>query len=106
MKQVKKSKSYLVAGGAGFIGSHLTERLLKEGNKVTVVDDLSTGSESNIKPLENENGFDFVKADICSYNDKNKYDYIYKLYIFYILLVLCLMVSYISIFRKTPLVIS
>ena len=76
MKQVKKSKSYLVAGGAGFIGSHLTERLLKEGNKVTVVDDLSTGSESNIKPLENENGFDFVKADICSYNDKNKYDYI------------------------------
>ena len=39
----------LITGGAGFIGSHLTERLLAEGARVTVIDDLSTGSLDNLK---------------------------------------------------------
>ena len=54
----------LVTGGAGFIGSHLTERLLKDGNKVAVIDNLSTGSIDNIKSFKNHAGFEFVEGDI------------------------------------------
>ena len=54
----------LVTGGAGFIGSHLTERLLKDGNKVTVIDNLSTGSLKNIESLQKYPGFEFVTDDI------------------------------------------
>jgi UDP-glucose 4-epimerase len=39
---------YLVTGGCGFIGSHLTERLLKDGHDVVIVDDLSTGQRENV----------------------------------------------------------
>jgi len=46
-------KSALVTGGAGFIGSHLVERLLSEGASVVVLDDLSTGSESNLEAVRN-----------------------------------------------------
>jgi UDP-glucose 4-epimerase len=54
----------LVTGGAGFIGSHLAERLLKDGNKVAVIDNLSTGSLENMESFENHAGFEFVKGDI------------------------------------------
>jgi UDP-glucose 4-epimerase len=59
----------LITGGAGFIGSHLAERLLKDGHKVAVIDNLSTGSLKNIAPLlscESKKGgsFDFVEGDI------------------------------------------
>ncbi len=55
----------LVTGGAGFIGSHLAERLLKDGHKVVVIDNLSTGSLQNIKGFGSEPGFDFIEGDIC-----------------------------------------
>ena len=54
----------LVTGGAGFIGSHLAERLLDDGNKVVVVDNLSTGSLKNIENFQNKGDFDFVEGDI------------------------------------------
>jgi UDP-glucose 4-epimerase len=54
----------LVTGGAGFIGSHLTERLLQDGNKVGVIDNLSTGSFENIESFKNHAGFEFVEGDI------------------------------------------
>lgn len=47
----------LITGGAGFIGSHLAERLLDRGDRVTVLDDLSTGAMSNIDPLVGREGF-------------------------------------------------
>jgi len=54
----------LVTGGAGFIGSHLAERLLKNGNNVIVVDNLSTGSLENIEAFKANPNFDFVEGDI------------------------------------------
>ncbi|MFH1716991.1 MAG: GDP-mannose 4,6-dehydratase [Planctomycetota bacterium] len=54
----------LVTGGAGFIGSHLTERLLKDGNKVAVIDNLSTGSLKNMASFRDNPGFEFVAGDI------------------------------------------
>jgi UDP-glucose 4-epimerase len=56
----------LVTGGAGFIGSHLTERLLKDGNKVAVIDNLSTGSLKNIESFQKHSSFEFVTGDICN----------------------------------------
>ncbi len=54
----------LITGGAGFIGSHLAERLLKDGNEVFVIDNLSTGSLSNIEALKNHPGFEFIEGDV------------------------------------------
>lgn len=56
--------TFLVAGGAGFIGSHVCERLLNQGSKVICVDNLITGSETNLEKLyENEN-FVFLRQDV------------------------------------------
>lgn len=54
----------LVTGGAGFIGSHLVERLLGDGNKVAVIDNLSTGSLQNIEGFKKKPEFNFVEGDI------------------------------------------
>lgn len=54
----------LVTGGAGFIGSHLTQRLFKDGHEVTAIDNLSTGSLKNIENYREHSGFEFVKGDI------------------------------------------
>ena len=54
----------LITGGAGFIGSHLSEALLTEGCEVFVLDDLSTGSLSNIAHLQDNPRFHFVKGSI------------------------------------------
>ncbi|HEX3155179.1 MAG TPA: GDP-mannose 4,6-dehydratase [Candidatus Angelobacter sp.] len=49
----------LITGGAGFIGSHLAERLVNRGDHVAIVDDLSTGSIHNIKALKTSNSFEY-----------------------------------------------
>jgi len=60
----RKYQSVLVTGGAGFIGSHLADRLLVEGYKVRVLDNLSTGTLQNIAGHLGRGGFRFVKGDI------------------------------------------
>jgi UDP-glucuronate decarboxylase len=56
----------LVTGGAGFVGSHLCERLLGEGHEVVALDDLSTGSRENITHLMGNKRFRFVLQDVTS----------------------------------------
>ncbi|WP_169972910.1 NAD-dependent epimerase/dehydratase family protein [Tautonia rosea] len=56
--------NYLVTGGAGFIGSHLCERLLDDGHSVLALDDLSTGRFSNVAHLEGRPGFELRVASV------------------------------------------
>lgn len=60
----QKSKTYLITGGAGFIGSHLAEALLAKGHRVLVIDNLSTGSTDNIRHLLPHPNFHFAYASI------------------------------------------
>jgi UDP-glucose 4-epimerase len=55
---------YFVTGGAGFIGSHLVDRLMAEGNTVTVYDNLVSGKKDNIKQHFNKPGFQYIQADL------------------------------------------
>ncbi|WP_048150709.1 NAD-dependent epimerase/dehydratase family protein [Palaeococcus ferrophilus] len=54
----------LVTGGAGFIGSHLVDRLMEKGNEVRVLDDLSAGSMDNIKRWLDNERFEFIRGDM------------------------------------------
>jgi UDP-glucose 4-epimerase len=54
----------LVTGGAGFIGSHLSERSIEMGHSVIALDDLSTGTSSNIALLEKSSSFEFIKGSM------------------------------------------
>jgi len=58
------SKRIIVTGGAGFLGSHLCDRLINEGNEVIAVDNFYTSSRQNIYHLLSVNSFDLVRADI------------------------------------------
>lgn len=70
-------KRILITGGAGFIGSHLSELFLAKGYEVICMDNLITGKVGNIKHLLNERRFKFVKHDISEkINIKGKVDYI------------------------------
>lgn len=57
-------KNILIAGGAGFIGSHLCERLLHEGNKIVCLDNFSTGSFDNVSALTGNPYFKLIEHDI------------------------------------------
>lgn len=66
MSAVRRGDWVLVAGGAGFIGSHLCDRLLADGHRVLCVDDLSTGRRANIAHLDGVDGFVFCAADVVA----------------------------------------
>ena len=64
MKGRFNGATVLVTGGAGFIGSHLTDRLLREGSRVIVIDNLSSGSIENVSVHKQNGDFAFVKTNI------------------------------------------
>jgi dTDP-glucose 4,6-dehydratase len=69
----------LVTGAAGFLGSHLTDRLLADGCSVLGVDNLSTGDAENLAHLANEPRFRFELRDICQPFDPGPVDYVFNL---------------------------
>ncbi|MEL6193375.1 MAG: UDP-glucuronic acid decarboxylase family protein [Bacteroidota bacterium] len=67
----------LITGGAGFLGSHLSDRFLKEGYEVVVMDNLITGNLANIEHLFGHDDFSYVKHDVTEFNYvKGPLDYI------------------------------
>ena len=71
----------LVTGGAGFIGSHLVEKLVKKKYKVTVIDNLSNGKLNNLQSVKKK--ITFIKADLNKIKNLNKLlkktDYVFHL---------------------------
>ena len=67
----------VVTGGAGFLGSHLCDALLSDGNSVIAVDNLLTGRTQNLAHLRNESRFEFRQIDICEPFDCGKVDYVF-----------------------------
>src|SRR3954447_5461784 len=61
---MSQPRRYLVTGGAGFIGSHLAERLAGEGHQVTILDDLSTRRRENLAALVSHPGVQFVRDSV------------------------------------------
>ena len=87
IEQIKKSidteafreKSVLVSGGSGFLGSWICDVLSEVGSKITCLDNLSTGVFENVDHLKGTKGFEFEKADVCSYSRNPRVDMIFHL---------------------------
>jgi UDP-glucuronate decarboxylase len=62
---MKHTKKILVTGGAGFLGSHLCDRLVEEGHHVLCVDNYFTGSKKNIEHLLDNRNFEVIRQDVC-----------------------------------------
>ncbi len=69
----------VVTGGAGFVGSHLVDALLAEGNKVVVIDNMATGSRENLKGQEGNPNLEIIEHDITNPLDISGVDEIYNL---------------------------
>ena len=68
----------LVTGAAGFLGSHLCDALIAEGNHVVGVDNFSTGRPANLSGLTAEPRFTLVEQDICQPFDLGSVDYLFN----------------------------
>lgn len=76
----RKGRTILVAGGAGFVGSHLCDALLARGDRVLCVDSFITGSETNVRPLANHPQFRLIEMDVCDMHSVDEpLDQIYNL---------------------------
>ena len=73
------TKTILVTGAAGFLGSHLTDALLAQGHRVFGVDNLCTGNTANLAHLKSEARFTFAEQDICKPFNLGPVDYVYNL---------------------------
>jgi dTDP-glucose 4,6-dehydratase len=72
------SRNILVTGAAGFLGSHLCDSLLADGNSVIGADNLSTGKLANLSHLERESRFSFLEQDITKPFDVGKVDFVFN----------------------------
>ncbi len=75
----KQSVRILVAGGAGFIGSHLCDRLLQDGATVVCLDNLESGFKSNLAQALRSPGFTFIEGDVRERLPEGRFDQIYNL---------------------------
>ena len=67
----------VITGGSGFVGSYLCEKLINDGNKIIVIDNLLTGSTENINDLMNNENFSFIEHDVQDHIEiENKVDYV------------------------------
>lgn len=69
----------LVTGGAGFVGSNLVDRLIKEGHEVSIVDDLSSGKEEYLNPEASFYKLDICSSELSSVLEDKQFDYVFHL---------------------------
>ncbi len=67
MVRKKRPNTIVITGGAGFIGSHLCEHFIKQGDKVICIDNFLTGSRRNIKQFKNEKNFELINHDVSKH---------------------------------------
>ena len=77
--EVFRGKSVLVSGGSGFLGSWICDVLSEVGSRIICLDNLSTGVFENIEHLKGTKGFEFEKADVCTYVRKPNVDMVFHL---------------------------
>lgn len=79
VRRNRKKMRVLVTGAAGFLGSHLADRLLGEGHHVVGVDNLCTGDLRNLSHLNHEPRFQLIEQNICDFFDPGPVDFIFNL---------------------------